>query len=412
MNAADRLAIAQRGQPPGRNAAVANGVSAQEARLGRDPSAQTGVARQTSPIGAVTELNRRPKIDPPAQTNLALANIFEGAAAELNKRPTIDPPAQNSAGQTSIFEGAAAEPNRRRRTDPPTQTPEPQHTIAVETATEPQRTDRPNALPPRAAPQNAAISDAVGDPRLRAPGAQPAVHQSGAFAHAAANLVTQVKQRKPAPRTLPPPPQPERVTLLVSVENGKIGSIYNATGRIRLSHEDGPKMISHADKAIIRYNINYESAVEEFKSRSKDELKQAFKSIPWHSIGAARRDRKDEITSHMASNWISKTLYEADTLPDWAMSLGEVKDIPEIDDIAQDSNLHLFEVFIYPDNTTRGHISRGQAVAMKFEQKTLDVIDRAFEQIDRNQPPEVQNAVLNAYIKANAPEIANRLRTE
>ena len=159
-------------------------------------------------------------------------------------------------------------------------------------------------------------------------------------------------------------------TVIVSMEGGKIGSIYFGDGRIRTTHGRGPEDDRGKQRNIHRFNIDREAAAEDFK-----------------------RDRKAKKTPRKKLNWYIRDRLEAGT-PDWARD-GEVTDPASAPENAPGGRKLLEYYDVDPvneeDSGRRVHPSRGAAVKITRDTSDIASIKAAVALVDEDATASANN---------------------
>ncbi|WP_298844925.1 hypothetical protein [uncultured Roseobacter sp.] len=158
--------------------------------------------------------------------------------------------------------------------------------------------------------------------------------------------------------------------MIVSMEGGKIGSIYFGDGRIRTTHGRGPEDDRGKQRNIHRFNIDREAAAEDFK-----------------------RDRKAKKTARKKLNWYIRDRLEAGT-PDWARD-GEVTDPASAPENAPGGRKLLEYYDVDPvneeDSGRRVHPSRGAAVKITRDTSDIASIKAAVALVDEDATASANN---------------------
>lgn len=178
---------------------------------------------------------------------------------------------------------------------------------------------------------------------------------------------------------------PANVPVMVSVENGKIGSIYFDDGRIRGTHLDGPADERGNHALIERYNIDMRRAHRSYSAAVK--------------AGTHKKLKFDE--------WISVQLWNRD--PTWV-----IKELPAPADMEEgpaDRNATLFENFGNSDGNYAGyHPSRGAGEKKMLLRSDVDSLEKAAEAAAAVDETAKKNRAFYVELMTNAPELAPQMR--
>ena len=262
-------------------------------------------------------------------------------------------------------------------------------------------------------PQRAARGADAADVQV-APSAQPprntrqanTQEQASIFAAAVIDQLANFRlDRTPIPQPPPPP-----INVLVSVNDGLIGSIYFPTGRVRLTHPNGPGMELKEPGAVQRFNINREQSNRAFIADPNNGLAQIRAAIdpelPYGeremALGRAYQDRFDQ--------WLANTLWNNAQPPDWAATIDGPGSVPRIDNVERNSGLSLYEVFANSQGRPNSsHFSRGEAAYIPMRPSTLDTIEEALRRITHIADPAQKNRVFYDHIREHAPDLADKI---
>jgi len=143
----------------------------------------------------------------------------------------------------------------------------------------------------------------------------------------------------------------QKKDLIASMDNGKIGSIYEDWGRYRLTHKSGPAKKELEQVKVFRFQIDEKKFKESFGRTSfpnNDKFKDFFK--------------EDELRDHIEKK---------KAIPDWATPIKGEDDILE----KEDKNFKLYELY-YKDGKYEGdHPSRGALVKVPFDEESYEIIE-------------------------------------
>lgn len=249
--------------------------------------------------------------------------------------------------------------------------------------------------------------------RQRADSPPPnAVAQADIFAEIGHSLPDLRPDRPPAARAPHAPPSPPPVNYLVSVQDGRVGSLYSETGRIRMTHSEGPFRSIEPAGSIQRFNINFDEAKEAYLVSGHDSLFEAFEELDPNLTDAERDMAIDDAFDNAHQRWIGEVLAASGDPPDWAQRVDGHQDVPHINDVDPNSGFVLFEVHKNAEgHLSATHLSRGQAAHMPMRASTLHAIDNALRAIEGETDPNLRNQLFYANLQDDAPDFANRVRT-
>ncbi|MEM9636673.1 MAG: hypothetical protein AAGA94_03445 [Pseudomonadota bacterium] len=204
-------------------------------------------------------------------------------------------------------------------------------------------------------------------------------------------------------------------TMIVSVADNKIGSIYFPGGRIRTTHSEGPTKEKHGQ--TLQYNIDYDTALAEFDSKNPDYFTKVKKILD-------KKYKKDpNVTQDMIKNaaydyyWTAQDKYIAEKLnvtdpkklPAW---VGDVitspSDAPDMDKPTTDT---LFEVFRSINGSVESwHPSRGAAKKWVTNKQVVSVLHAAIAHIKDIKGANARNTAFYEFIKSRLPDFVKNIR--
>jgi hypothetical protein len=199
--------------------------------------------------------------------------------------------------------------------------------------------------------------------------------------------------------------------VLVSVHNRNIGSVYFPHGRVRTTHHAGPGMSVLPPGTILRFNINHAEAMQAFRDARPEALNQA---LTWRD-----RTQPPEVQRLAVENeylderdaWLGELLSNPETLPTWAQAVTGPESVGHVDDVPQNSDRVLFEVYDRgPERGLGTHISRGEAARMPMAQSTVTAISEAVRLTEHIQDPVRRNEAFYDYLGSHAPDFAMMIR--
>ncbi|WP_299680427.1 hypothetical protein [uncultured Roseobacter sp.] len=178
---------------------------------------------------------------------------------------------------------------------------------------------------------------------------------------------------------------PANVPVMISIENGKIGSVYFDDGRIRGTHLDGPADERGDHDLIQRYNID---------------MRRAYRA---YSAAVTARTHK-KLTFE---EWISVQLWTDE--PTWV-----IEELPAPADMTEgpaDRNATLFENFGNSDADYAGyHPSRGAGEKKMLSQSDVDSLEHAAEAAAAVTETAGKNRAFYVELMENAPQLATEMR--
>ena len=218
-------------------------------------------------------------------------------------------------------------------------------------------------------------------------------------------------------------------TLIASVADGKIGSIYFPGGRIRTTHRGGPKKSKHGE--TLQYNIDYDAAEAEFKKKNGKLIGKLLKSYQKHY------KNKPGVTKEMIEraawgeyfnrqhSYIANKLNAADTpsnmprfvkfgakrskLPEWAKK--QIKSPADAPGMAEPTTDTFFEVFRGINGRVESwHPSRGAAKKWVTNKQVVSVLKAAIKHIRGIKDANARNIAFYDFIYHRIPSFAAEIR--
>lgn len=254
--------------------------------------------------------------------------------------------------------------------------------------------------------------------RQRRDGTQPVAEaQARIFAEAAAHQVSGAgPSRAPAAaaRQVPQaPPSSPQVNHLVSIQDGRVGSVYFDDSRVRLIHSRGPrKSQQRPPQHIERFNIDNAIAGRAFLASGHPSLRQVFAlATPGQTFNAQSDAIKDAFFA-ARDRWLGETLHAATDLPFWAQRVQAPEDVQPASQVPANSRLVMFEIYADANgdiDTT--HVSRGEGAQMPLGASALNAIEAGLRAIEGVTDPNLRNQLLYATLQDHAPDFANQVRT-
>ncbi|ABG31072.1 hypothetical protein [Roseobacter denitrificans] len=219
-------------------------------------------------------------------------------------------------------------------------------------------------------------------------------------------------------------------TLIASVADGKIGSIYFPDGRIRTTHGKGPTKSKHGQ--TLQYNIDFDAAAAEFAKKNP----KLYRRFLNEGLALAEKDpsitRKEveraasKAYFHEEAKYIAKRLNVPNPskmpafvrlvtrgrkLPSWAgEAIKSPDDAPGMD-VATDGKL--FEVFRKINGRVEGwHPSRGAAKKWETNKQVVSVLEAAIKHLkdQKIKGAKKRNAAFYDFILHRIPSFAAQIR--
>ncbi|MGZ2256282.1 hypothetical protein [Roseobacter sp. A03A-229] len=206
-----------------------------------------------------------------------------------------------------------------------------------------------------------------------------------------------------------------KVTLIASVKDGKIGSIYFANGRIRTTHGDGPELErDEPTENTRRFNLDQEKAFDLFLTRNRG-IYELFYAQTDTSLS---KEQREEVAAMMLyqqySQWLAVYLKLAplDQLPDWVTEVTGPDDAFDTSAANPPDNITLFEIFTKVSNgkVQSWHPSRGIAAKFETNKQVVSVLMAALKHIDGVTDINQRNTMFYAFIKSRLPDFAKQIR--
>lgn len=193
----------------------------------------------------------------------------------------------------------------------------------------------------------------------------------------------------------------EPLTLICSMVDGKIGSIYYEGGRVRTTHTAGPTKSEHDKTRLFQFNID-RAAAHDFYEQSGDRKR-------WE------RAYRDAHPSSVFNHWLAHALKgrTVTRTPPWATPIHSPDDVLPDDGNQDNAGLKLFEVMVRTDGTLGKHPSRGAAVKMemKLTRGDLAMLKKLGKAIADPDNPQLGNLLFYNYVKTSLPHLLPYIRT-
>jgi hypothetical protein len=177
-------------------------------------------------------------------------------------------------------------------------------------------------------------------------------------------------------------------TLIASVADGKIGSVYFDDGRIRTTHRSGPEE-SGGRAVTLQFNIDQSAARQAFNTanpgiKGRIERELATREAPGS-------DAFDKAVSKRYwrefRRWTAHTLdgTDPDALPAWAQAVEGPGTAHDRSTGAAPKNIRLFEIFKDINGRVEGwHPSRGVAARFETNKQVVSVLRAAIQHLEQN----------------------------
>ncbi len=188
----------------------------------------------------------------------------------------------------------------------------------------------------------------------------------------------------------------KRTVIASMTSDGKIGSVYFDTGRIRTTHSHGPEKEIHGDETVLQFNVDEGLAIPDFeRTFAGDDADY------WDSFDVWLKDRLKNST--------------VDHLPPWAKSISNPEAAYDISGSNPPENVKLFEIFKKINGNVEGwHPSRGTAVKYETNKQVISVLNAAIKHINskKSVDPKERNRQFYEFVKNRLPgsEIVKSIR--
>lgn len=190
------------------------------------------------------------------------------------------------------------------------------------------------------------------------------------------------------------------VTVMCSMKDGLIGSIYFDGGRVRTTHIAGPTTSEHPADQLFQYNIDRAAAFQEF-----------------HEEGARKHYAEKYPDRHPTTHlnwWIARRLRGEDraNVPTWANPIESVEDALDDTPAVDDEGLTLFEVMIYPEGATGTHTSRGVGVKsnLRITRAQLAQLKKVGKLFANETDKRMANQFFYSYVAKSLPQLLPYIR--
>jgi len=210
-------------------------------------------------------------------------------------------------------------------------------------------------------------------------------------------------------------PEPRSVSVLATVRDGSVGSIYWEGARIRFGHAGGPGVAENQTRAVSRYSLNKGAVLQAYLLENR-------------AIGAAamrhtdptlsNKERLDQVAGMLQTKYLDyadaliKTAEdEGAELPPWARRIDDFQTVREFDpDGPVSRNEVYFERFTDAgQHEMPWHISRGSPRRLQLTPTNLETLKSAAELARQQNSVKAANDMFDLYVHAREPELAARL---
>ncbi|MDW3224679.1 MAG: hypothetical protein R8G34_17665 [Paracoccaceae bacterium] len=193
----------------------------------------------------------------------------------------------------------------------------------------------------------------------------------------------------------------EPMTLMCSMVDGKIGSIYFEGGRVRTTHTSGPTKSEHDKDRLFQFNIDRRAA-HIFYTRTGDKKRweKHFKKVS---------------PGRVFNEWLAHALkgQGVTATPAWATPILSPDDALPDDGHQDDAGLKLFEVMVKRNGRLGKHPSRGALVKMQMSltRKDLAMLKKVGETVANSDNTYLGNQLFYNFVKASLPDLLPFIRT-
>ncbi|RBO53007.1 hypothetical protein DSD19_11575 [Rhodovulum sp. BSW8] len=206
----------------------------------------------------------------------------------------------------------------------------------------------------------------------------------------------------------------EAVTLICSLKDGIIGSVYFPEGgRIRTTHGSGPEKEQTPERVTQQFNMDMSKARKIFKDGSPKLLASLYDKTDATKTEEERKKEAAKAWDRAFKSWLSNQLVKTpkEKLPDWIEPVTGPDSAFDPTTGAPPKDRKLFEVFTTLEGVVTGwHPSRGLAAKFQTSKKVVNVLNAAIEQIKGIKDPGERNKAFYAYIEPRIPEFAAQIR--
>lgn len=206
-----------------------------------------------------------------------------------------------------------------------------------------------------------------------------------------------------------------KTTLICSMKDGKIGSIYFPTGRIRTTHGSGPEhKPDKTDRTSQRYNLHLATAQHIFDTQNTD----LFPNLYWKTDVKLSKKKREKLAKRAYDRafklWLSTALLATpdNALPNWIERVTGADTAHDPSTGAPADGMKLFEVFKRVSNgqVASWHPSRGVAAKFETNKQVVSVLQAAIKQIDGVTDVNERNTKFYEFILHRVPDFAAQIR--
>ncbi|MBL8346092.1 MAG: hypothetical protein JNN03_11670 [Rubrivivax sp.] len=208
------------------------------------------------------------------------------------------------------------------------------------------------------------------------------------------------------------------LTLIASVSEGKIGSVYFPEGRIRTTHRGGPLESSHKGSSTLQFNVDNTAATQEFEAQNpgiwhevEEEVAMRWGAIPPKEF----KSRCSQTYARRRNRWLADRLAAATmkSLPSWAVAVTSPATAVDLASETPREGAALFEIFVSVSGQVEGwHPSRGVAARFATDKQVVSVLKAALAQleVDKITDPAERNVAFYNFIKSRLPVFVSNIR--
>ncbi|WP_187431564.1 hypothetical protein ROLI_034070 [Roseobacter fucihabitans] len=193
----------------------------------------------------------------------------------------------------------------------------------------------------------------------------------------------------------------EPMTLMCSMVDGKIGSIYFEGGRVRTTHTGGPTKSEHNKNRLFQFNIDRNAAHDHY-TRTGDKKR-------WE------KHFRDAHPTSIFNEWLAQALKGegVTATPAWATPVLSADDALPDDGNQDAAGLKLFEVMVKRNGRLGKHPSRGALVKMTatLTRAELTMLKKVGETISDRDNPHIGNVMFYNFVKTSLPQLLPYIRT-
>lgn len=195
----------------------------------------------------------------------------------------------------------------------------------------------------------------------------------------------------------------EETTMMASVTDGKIGSVYFPGGRVRTTHAGGPEVDQHAQARTLQFNIDPVACWQAFVAVS-----------PWLAQVNANNPQHVQVVEQRFLQFKILALKDAapDQPPAWATQIKVPGDaLPADTDTTGGTNVKLFEIMMDEHGDVDSiHPSRGAAVQVRLTRSDLFKLKAAARMVEDVPDVFMRNSLFYNYVVKNLPHLKDLIR--